>query len=154
MKKWERFRISLFLLPMIVFYHGFGEGSDWKIFDQGETFFYYYYEDTIRKTANGIVSLWIRTVPHQKVEFEKVLEERQKAGIPLHSEIQDYGYSLIFMKLHCIEKKAKIIQEKIYNKKGFLLKSYLDTTGWKPVSHLAFEGALSGQVCPANIVQK
>ena len=154
MKIWKRLCISLLFIPIVAFFQGVGQGAMWKVFEEGETFYYYYFEETMRKTSDGIVSVWVRTIPHQNIAFEKVLEERQKAGIPFPIGNQDFGYSLMFMKVHCGEGKAKIVQEKIFNKKGFLLKSLLNPAGWKTLSQGSFEKALSGQICPNVYVQK
>jgi len=151
---WKRLGISLLFIPMVAAFQGVGQGAVWKVFEEGKAFFYYYFEETMRKTSDGIVSVWVRTIPYQNIAFEKVVEERQKAGILLPIGNQDYGYSLMFMKIHCGEGKAKIIQEKIFNKKGFLLKSYLNPAGWKTLSQGSFEKNLSGQICPDLYVQK
>ncbi len=155
MKRFLFLIISFVLIQNIYVFQGVTEGGVWKVFKKGEALFYYYFEETMRKSSEGVISIWVRTLPQNEISPLKILDERQASGVPLDVEpTDDYGYSLLFLKVHCEDQLAMIIQEKVYNKKGFLLGASFISNEWTSLPQGSFVRSLSKQVCPHIYVQK
>ena len=141
------FLIGLSILVCSLLY-GNAEGATWKLFNRGETSFYYYFPGTMKVGSSGIVSVWVRSIPQPENEIQMILEEREGMGLPLKKDVKNFGYSHFFIKLHCQERKMRVVQEKIFNKDGFLLTSYFVPPHWKILNQGSFPNVLSNIVCP------
>ena len=150
----KRFFLFGFSLLVCSLLYGITEGATWKLFNQGETSSYYYFPGTMKIGPSGIVSVWVRSIPEPENEIKKILEERKGMGFLLKMDVKNFGYNHFFIKINCKEKKIKIVQEKIFNKDGFLLTSYFVPSRWKILNQDSFPKTLSDTVCPKKYSKK
>ena len=107
----------------------------------------------MKRVSSGVVSVWVRFVPKPENDIQKILEERERIGFPLKKGLKNIGYSHLFIKLNCKERKMRIVQEKIFNSKGFLLSAYFVPPQWKILNQDSFPSDLSNIVCPNEYIE-
>lgn len=104
--------------------------------------------------SSGIVSVWVRSIPQSESQIQEILEERLGTGLPLKKDLKNFGYSHSYIKLHCKDRKMRVVQEKIFNKDGFLLSSYFVPPHWKNLHQDFFPSKLSSIVCPKKYAKR
>ena len=150
----KRFLLIGLALLLCILLYGNTEGATWKLFEEGEVSSYYYFPGTMKVRSSGLVSVWVRSIPQAEKEFQKIMDEREEMGLPLKKDVKNYGYSHFFIKFNCKENKMKIVQEKIFNKDGFLLTSYFVPPYWKILDKNSFPNLLPDMVCPKKYAKK
>jgi hypothetical protein len=122
-------------------------GWSWKFLGMSQDFYFFYDKESMSKTPEGIVNVWVGLIPLGDKVRDRYLEERKRAGLNIVG-YENYEYDRKLIKINCLDKTLKIVQRIDFGRKDIVLGSHQYTGEWQLIPSQSAGRALSEEVCP------
>jgi len=126
------------IIGLIVFGHTEGWGVDWKFYGTNEDGSYFYDTESISRSSNDSIEVWV-----QSVYSEKGLSHWVRGG---GKGFQDLNFSLIRLGLNCVDKSARYLRIVFYSKNGNVFHP-MDNDEWHFIAPDSMTEMLYKEVC-------
>ena len=141
--------LALFAVCLLVMW-GFqwdAIGWDWKFLGMSEDFYFFYDAESMNKTPEGTVSLWMGLIPLGDKVRDRYLQDRKRAGLNIVG-YENYEYDRKLIKVNCLDRALRIVQRIDFGKKDEVLGSHHYNEEWHSIPPQSAGQALFEVVCP------